>query len=135
MSTTAAKLIEGPVEYFRAKLDYEMTPTLLKTLIDATPRNVFVVDVRGREAYDEGHIPGARSVPIDVLVPSLAALPKDKLLVACDADLACDLSTRAALELAQKGFRVQTLIGGLAEWSRRGYPVESTPPDGPSQAW
>jgi rhodanese-related sulfurtransferase len=135
MKTETSKLIVGPVEYFRAKLEYEITPYGLKKVLDKAPETVCVVDVREREAYDAGHITGARSVPLDSLVTALASLPKDRVIVTCCSDLACDASEQAALELAQKGFRVQQLKGGLAEWSRRGFPVEATPRPAESQAW
>ena len=135
MTTASSRLIAGPAEYFRAKLEYEIFPAGLKTILDRTPRLVCVVDVRERSAYDDGHIPGARSVPIDELVSSFASLPKDRILVACGEDLACGLAARAALELAQKGFRVQNLTGGVEEWRRKGYPLETSPGEAASQAW
>jgi len=132
---TVAKAMTGPVEYFRAQLEYEITPAGLKRLLEKPPNNVLVVDVRDAAQFDSGHIPGARSVPLETLPASFYALPKDKLIVAYCSDLACGMSAQAALELAQKGFRVQRLIGGFAEWSRRGYAVEAASATETSQAW
>lgn len=137
METTAlAKPLLGPVEYFREKLEYEITPYALKTLLEKLPNNICVVDVRDAESYAAGHVPGARNVPIDALVAAFSSLDKDRTIVTYCGDLACGLSTQAALELAQKGFRVQHLIGGIAEWSRKGFPLETAPPrHESSQAW
>jgi rhodanese-related sulfurtransferase len=133
MDMTASKL--GPVEYFRAKLEHEITPSGLKRLLDRPSNNVLVVDVRKAAQFDAGHIPGARSVPLESLAGAYYTLPKDKMIVAYCTDLACGMSTQAALELAQKGFQVQTLVGGFAEWSRRGYEIESSSSPAASQAW
>lgn len=135
MTTTITKLVVGPVEYFRARLEYEIAPRGLKSILDRTPNNVHVVDVRERGEFDLDHIPGAWSVPVDALVSAFSSLPKDKMLVVCGEDLTDEQSARAALELAQKGFRVQRLIGGMAEWRRNGFPMETTGNDSPSQAW
>ena len=135
MSITAfTRPLTGPVEYFRTKLEYEIAPAVLKKLLDRMPNNVCVLDVRDAAQYDAGHIPGARSVPSGALVSSFYTLPKDKAIVTYSADLACGRSPQAALELAQKGFQVQHLIGGFAEWGRRGFPIEMSP-SAPSQAW
>ena len=133
LPTASSKINTGPVEYFRAKLEYEITPAGLKKLLDHMPNNVCLVDVREAEQYDAGHIPGARSIPIETMVASFYSLPKDKMIVTYCADLACGLSPQAALELAQKGFQVQHLVGGFAEWTRKGFPIETAP--APSQAW
>ena len=135
LTTAPSQLITGPVEYFRAKLEYEITPAGLKKLLERLPNNVYLVDVRAAEQYDAGHIPGARSIPVETLASAFYSLPKDKMIVTYCADLACGLSPQAALELAQKGFQVQHLIGGFAEWSRKGFAIETSPSPAPSQAW
>ena len=135
LPTASSKPMTDPVEYFKAKLEYEITPAGLQKLLQTVPNNVCVVDVRETEQFDAGHIPGARCVPIETLVPSFYSLPKDKTIVTYCADLACGLSPQAALELARKGFRVQHLIGGFAEWTRKGFPIETAPFPAPSQAW
>jgi rhodanese-related sulfurtransferase len=134
MPTSSTQLITGPVEFFRAKLEYEITPSGLKQLLERLPNNVCIVDVRDADQFAAGHIPGARSIPLDTLLTRFYSLPKDQTIVTCCADLACGLSLQAALELAQRGFQVQHLIGGIAEWSRKGYPME-TVSLAPSQAW
>jgi rhodanese-related sulfurtransferase len=135
LTAASSKIMMGPVEYFRAKLEYEITPAGLKKLLETLPHNVYVVDVRPAAAFDAGHIPEARNIPLDNLVASVYSLPKDEMIVTYCADLACGLSTLAALELAQRGFQVQHLIGGIAEWSRKGFLIETAPPAAPSQAW
>ena len=41
----------------------------------------FVVDVRSQDAYDLGHIPGAKLIPLDVVASRSKELPSDKLIV------------------------------------------------------
>lgn len=131
-ATPASKTLAlSAAEYFRSKLEYETGPVSLKKALEEGD-DVFVVDVRGPDLFAQGHIPGARNVPLDTIVKSLASLPKDKTIVTYCADITCGASPRAALELAQKGFRVKHLVGGIAEWSRKGFPVET---DAASQAW
>ena len=135
LTTASPKLLTGPVEYFRAKLEYEITPAGLKKLLESLPNNVCLVDVRGTEQYAAGHIPGARNIPLETLSSTFYSLPKDKMIVTYCEDLACGLSPQASLELAQKGFQVQHLIGGFEEWSRKGFPVGTEPSTAQSQAW
>jgi hypothetical protein len=42
---------------------------------------IFVVDVRGQDAYDIGHIPGAKLIPAAEIANRVDELPKDKLIV------------------------------------------------------
>ena len=113
------------VEYFKNKIEFDISPYSLKDILDSNPAEVVVVDVRNPEAYAEAHIPGARSIPLDGLAARFAELPRDKAFVTYCADIACTLSSKAALEFARKGFSVKHLVGGIAEWSRKGYPIQS----------
>jgi 3-mercaptopyruvate sulfurtransferase SseA len=40
------------------------------------------VDVRSKEAYDEGHIPGAISIPLSELITRFKELPPHKFIIA-----------------------------------------------------
>ena len=119
------KLIElTPVQYFTAKLAYEMTPWALKALVEKTPEQVLILDVRPADMFAAEHIKGAKNIPLADLVSKLATLPKDKTIVTYCGDLTCGLAPKAALQLAQKGFKVMELVGGIDVWSKKGFPVE-----------
>ena len=123
MSRTAerAGLAIEAAEYFSNKLEYETTPRELKPWLGK--ERVLVLDVRDRDTYDKEHIPGSRSLPLQEIPKNLGRLMKDQPIVVYSWGLACDLSTRACLELAQKGFKVRQLIGGIDEWMRQGFSV------------
>lgn len=40
-----------------------------------------VIDVRSQDAYDAGHIPGAKLIPAAEILNHLSELPKDKLII------------------------------------------------------
>jgi rhodanese-related sulfurtransferase len=82
-----------------------------------------VLDVRPREAYDRGHIPGALWVN-----PELASLPEgttDRTEFFVVGELPEDPRMRqASLALRHLGaHRVVELTGGMAEWRRAGGPL------------
>jgi len=112
------------VDYFSAKLNYELSPWVLNSLIENGTRDHVVLDVRSREQYEEGHIPGARNIPLDELISELKTLPKDKTIVTYCGGITCPLAPKAALELAQKGFKVKELYGGIAEWKKQGFLID-----------
>ncbi len=112
------------VQYFQAKLAFEMTPWSLKGMLDKTPDQVCILDVRSPESFNEAHIPTALNVPLAELVSKLGTLPKNKTIVTYCSNLTCALAPKAALELAQKGFKVMQLMGGMAVWQENGFPVE-----------
>jgi rhodanese-related sulfurtransferase len=47
----------------------------------AAPQPPTVIDVRGRDEYAAGHIPGAVSIPADQVSGRLAEIPRDRLVV------------------------------------------------------
>lgn len=113
------------VEFFSAKLQCEMTPWTLKGMMDKKMMTQYcVIDCRTQEAFDECHIPGAMCMPMADLAAKMNNLPKDKTLVCYCGDMTCGLAPKACLMLAQNGFKVMELCGGIATWMEKGFPTE-----------
>jgi rhodanese-related sulfurtransferase len=112
------------VQYFSAKLAFEMTPWALKSILEKTPDQVCLLDVRTPEMYATAHLPTAINIPLVDLVSKLNTLPKNKVIVTYCSNMTCALAPKAALELAQKGFQVKELVGGIATWQDHGFPVD-----------
>jgi len=112
--------------YFSAKLAYETTPHQLKK--DWAEGKVVILDVRDAQSYAAEHIAGAKNVPFTELDKHIATLPTDKTLVTYCWTITCALAPKAALTLAQKGFNVQELSGGIAEWKTNSFPTEGQAP-------
>jgi glyoxylase-like metal-dependent hydrolase (beta-lactamase superfamily II)/rhodanese-related sulfurtransferase len=87
-------------------------------------RNLIVLDVRERDAFDAGHIQGARLLPrgqLELRVNEELTDPTKRILVYCEFGR---ISTLAAATLRQMGFRgAVALDGGMKAWREAGYPV------------
>jgi rhodanese-related sulfurtransferase len=84
---------------------------------------VTVLDVRPREEYRAGHIPGAISVPLADLRARLAELPRDRRIVAYCRGPYCVLAIEAVQVLRAHGFDAVRLDRGVPEWRARGLEV------------
>lgn len=82
-----------------------------------------VLDVRPTTEYRAGHIPGARSIPLDELTDRLNELPRDTEIVAYCRGPYCVLAPEAVRILQQAGYDAHTLEDGLPEWRLAGLPV------------
>ncbi len=85
---------------------------------------VIVIDVRPELEYEQGHIPAARSVPVENLKRRLVELPQDVEIVAYCRGPYCVYSDQAVRLLHRHGFRARRLSEGFPEWRAAGYPVE-----------
>ncbi|WP_084958440.1 ArsR/SmtB family transcription factor [Thermoactinospora rubra] len=85
--------------------------------------DVTVVDVRPREEYAAGHIPGALSIPVDELLDRLAELPEDGTVVAYCRGTYCVFAHEAVRTLLAHGRRAMRLEDGMLEWRLAGLPV------------
>jgi rhodanese-related sulfurtransferase/DNA-binding transcriptional ArsR family regulator len=84
---------------------------------------VTVVDVRPREEYEAGHIPGALSVPVAELRARLGELPKRREVVAYCRGPYCVYSVEAVELLRKHGYRARRAASGLPDWRAQGWPV------------
>lgn len=129
MNSTAQKdplTSHARAQYFTAKLNAEWGPIDLKHALDAGAGGIVVLDTRSPEAYAEEHIPQAVNIPAEDLPKRLNEVPKDKDVVTYCWNITCHLATRAALTLAENGYRVHELAGGIDSWRNSDLPVTKT---------
>jgi len=86
---------------------------------------VTILDVRPREEYRAGHLPGALSIPIAELRKRLSELPKNREIVAYCRGPYCVMAIDAVALLRERGFRAQRMEQGVAEWRARGWRIET----------
>lgn len=117
-----AEVDEVVEAYFSAR--DTLAPVGRKELLARTERaEVVVLDVRPREEFEAGHIPGAISIPLDELRDRLGELPRDVEVVAYCRGPYCVLAPQAVELLAERGIRARRLDEGLPEWRLAGLPV------------
>lgn len=87
--------------------------------------NVVILDVRPEVEYQSGHIPEARSIPIDELETRLGELPRDQEIIAYCRGPYCVFADEAVTLLQEHGYRARRLIDGLPDWQALNLPVES----------
>ena len=106
-----------------------LTPETRAGLLDkARQGDVLVLDVRPEAEYRAGHLPYARSIPIQELELKLAELPQDREIIAYCRGPFCLFATEAVALLRKRGFRAGKISDGITEWSAAGMPLEGTPP-------
>lgn len=86
--------------------------------------DIVVIDVRPGDEFEAGHLPHARSLPLDELEKRLADLPADKEIVAYCRGPFCLMSDEAVRVLRARGFTAHKIKDGVGEWSKHGLPVE-----------
>jgi len=96
----------------------------LKACIESERCDFLVLDVRERDAFNEGHIRGAQHLPrgqLELRVNQELPDPTRRILVYCEFGR---VSTLATATLRQMGFKgAVALDGGMKAWREAGYPV------------
>src|SRR4029077_9814094 len=86
--------------------------------------DLIVLDVRERDAYEQGHIPGARLLPrgqLELRVNEELPDPTSRIVACCEFGR---ISTLATATLRTMGYqRAVALDGGMKAWREAGYPL------------
>ncbi|MDQ0089122.1 rhodanese-related sulfurtransferase [Paenibacillus anaericanus] len=96
------------------QISKEITPTELSNRLNIGEAPV-IIDVREPAEWAEGHIAGAKHIPLGQLTGRLDELDKDiEMIIVCRSGgrsgLACEL-------LSEHGFDVVNMTGGLMSWN------------------
>ncbi len=98
----------------------------LRKLIDTHSPDILVLSNDPQESYDEGHIPGAISVPWAMEFRPPRNLPRNKTLILYCSCAHEEDSTDVAGKLSRFGYRnVKVLDGGYLRWQELKYPIDT----------
>jgi glyoxylase-like metal-dependent hydrolase (beta-lactamase superfamily II)/rhodanese-related sulfurtransferase len=97
----------------------------LKAQIAKRPNDLVILDVREKDAFAAGHVPGARHLPrgqLELRVNEEFPDPTLRIVTYCEFG---KISTLAAATLRELGFlRASALDGGMKAWREQGFDVE-----------
>jgi glyoxylase-like metal-dependent hydrolase (beta-lactamase superfamily II)/rhodanese-related sulfurtransferase len=120
---TGAKPVSQLLAEAAAKVPF-MSLAELASRVGGNSCDLVILDLREREAFEAGHIPGAVHLPrgqLELRVNSDLPDPTAKILTCCEFG---KISTLAASTLRELGYlRATALEGGLAAWRDRGHPL------------
>jgi glyoxylase-like metal-dependent hydrolase (beta-lactamase superfamily II)/rhodanese-related sulfurtransferase len=101
-----------------------MSMAELRARVESAANELVVLDVREKDAYEAGHIPGARLLPrgqLELRVDKELPDPTARIVTCCEFGR---ISTLAASTLRTMGFqRAVALDGGMKSWLEAGYPT------------
>ncbi|MFH8758396.1 rhodanese-like domain-containing protein [Streptomyces atroolivaceus] len=115
------------VAYFGASLAFHADVSDVAAALETGGDPGFVVlDSRSTASWDQGHVPGAVHLPTALIAEQAAGLldPAVPVVTYCWGP-GCNGATRAALALAELGYRVKEMLGGFEYWVREGFAFET----------
>lgn len=113
------------LEHFEAEFTFETDCWDVHAAAQSGGFDFVLLDVRSHQLYDEGHVPGAVSLPHGKIIASkLEGYPADTLFVTYCAGPHCNGAARAAVRLAKLGRPVKIMAGGVTGWIDEGFSLE-----------
>lgn len=112
--------------FFTAELAFEADPDdVVRDLRSGGGAGYVLVETRSAEAFAAARIPGAINLPHwEIDEQTTADWSRDLVYVCYCESFQCNAATKGALRLAQLGFRVKRLAGGITAWQQAGYPTD-----------
>ena len=98
----------------------------LKARVEAAEDDLIVLDVRESDAYEGGHVPGARSLPrgqLEFRVNQDLPDPTRRILACCELGYISTLATSTLREIGV--LHAVALDGGMKAWREVGYPLKA----------
>jgi len=114
------------LEHFESLLEFETDCWDVHHAITNNRKDFVLLDVRGEDLYNKGHIEGAISLPHGrINENSLKEYSFDTLFVVYCAGPHCNATEKAAIRLAKLGRPVKKMIGGITGWVDEGFSLVS----------
>ncbi|WP_294980657.1 rhodanese-like domain-containing protein [uncultured Microbacterium sp.] len=113
------------LSYFTGKLAHETDASdVYAAQRDGQP--FVLVDVRGADAWAQGHPVGAVHIPYrEIAERAPTEIPLTTPVVVYCWSPGCNAGAKGAVEFARLGYSVKEMIGGYEYWVREGLPTEN----------
>lgn len=126
VSHTPAASSAVALMHFGNRLTFETDCSDVHASQQAGDIDYLLVDVRGEQAFATGHVPGAINIPQRrINAETMAHFPRDTLFVVYCAGPHCNGVHKAAVRLANLGFTVKEMLGGVTGWLDEGLSLVS----------
>jgi len=125
---TGGKTVAQLLDEAAGRIAFMSMEELLERVGDGKGELV-VLDIRERDAFDAGHVAGARHVPrgqLELRIDQVLPDPTVRIVTCCEFG---KISTLAADTLRTMGYvRAVALDGGMKAWRDASYPLEGAAP-------
>jgi rhodanese-related sulfurtransferase len=113
-------------QFFAARLACQTDVSDVHAALESGDPGFVLIDSRGVDGWRQARIPGALHLPTASIPTEAARLldPAVPVVTYCWGP-GCNGATRAAHALAQLGYQVREMLGGIEYWQREGFPVET----------
>jgi rhodanese-related sulfurtransferase len=110
--------------HFARRLAVETDVADVAAALENGERDFVLLDARSEAAYQNGHLPGAISLPHSrITAATVGQLPDGPIVAYCWGP-SCNGATKAAVRLAELGRPVKEMLGGFEYWKKERHPVE-----------
>jgi rhodanese-related sulfurtransferase len=111
--------------HFESALSFETDCWDVHDALSSGKADFVLLDVRSHALYEQGHVPGAVSLPHGKIIEgTLRDYPRDTMFVVYCAGPHCNGAHRGAIRLARLGRPVKLMIGGITGWLDEGFSLE-----------
>ena len=125
MSRVTEQAAADPIDarmHFENLLAFETDCWDVHDAIERGVQDFVLLDVRGQQSYDAGHVLCAINLPHGKITErNLLSYPSDTLFVVYCNGPHCNGADRAAARLARLGRPVKKMIGGVEGWKDEGF--------------
>jgi len=125
VSRPAAASSHAALYHFQSLLEFETDCWDVHHAITNNRQDFVLLDVRGEQAFEKGHVAGAINLPhARISEDNLKQYPQDTLFVVYCAGPHCNATEKAAIRLAKLNRPVKKMIGGVTGWLDEGFTLE-----------
>ncbi|MCO1336440.1 rhodanese-like domain-containing protein [Microbulbifer sp. OS29] len=110
------------LEYFQELMTFETDCWDVHHALSNGRKDFVLLDVRSEDAFRQGHIQEAESLPHQwITETTISGYPATTLFIVYCAGPHCNATEKAAIRLAKLGRPVKKLIGGVTGWIDEGF--------------